>query len=65
MNKNSTKNSSANRPPLRVPLSFDQLVEGIMAVDPKKLPPKAAPGVSKAKDLSKNYAAIFGRGRMV
>lgn len=36
-------------PPLKVPLTFDQLVTGILQVDPKKLPGKGKLTTAAAK----------------
>jgi hypothetical protein len=29
---------AARKPPVRIPLPFDKAIEGLLAVDPKKLP---------------------------
>jgi hypothetical protein len=34
-------------PPIRVPLSFEQLVDGVLKVDVSKLPKSARPGRRK------------------
>lgn len=33
----------------RIPLSFDQAIDVLLSVDPKKLPPAVRPGKTKAK----------------
>jgi len=33
--------------PVRIPLSFDKALEGLLAVDPKQLPKSARPGTAK------------------
>ena len=40
--------------PLRIPLSFDQALSGLLAVDPKKLPKTARPGAKKPKNRPKH-----------
>jgi len=33
--------------PVRIPLSFDKALEGLLAVDPRQLPKSARPGTAK------------------
>jgi hypothetical protein len=50
-------------PQNRIPLTFDQAVEALLAVDPKKLPHAVRPSTSKAnKKAAKQRAAAKKKG---
>ena len=51
-----TKTLKKYLPKLKIPLTFDQLVTGILQVDPKKLPGKGKLTTKAAKRGRKNRA---------
>lgn len=48
--------TTKRQPPLRIPLSFDDALKGLLAVDPKKLPKTARPGAKKRAGKKKAVA---------
>jgi hypothetical protein len=46
----------------RIPLTFDQAIDVLLAVDPKKLPPVVRPGKSKAKKKAAKQRAAKKNG---